>query len=97
MNALGNFGNLVENLAGNIEAVMDDREEMLSEISILRERLMKRDKEAVKAAQNMRAELEAAQVVALHFEQEWIRMEAKLQNLNDRLIALAGDEKCCGS
>ena len=91
MNVLENLENLVENLAGKIEAIIDDREEVLSEISGLRKRLMERDKEAVKAAQDMRAELEAARMEALRFEQEWIGMEAKLQDLNDRLTALVGD------
>ena len=96
MNALEDWGNLVENLVGNVEAVMDDREEMLLEISALRERLMERDKEAVKAAQEMRAELEAAKAEALRLEQERISIEARLQSLNDRLTALVCDEKHCG-
>ena len=96
MNALENIENLLEHLAGNVEAVIGDREDMLAAISCLRERLMERDKEAVKIAQDMRGELEAAQIEALRFEQERLRIEAKLQRLNDRLAALVDNEKHCG-
>ena len=92
MNALESIGNLVERLAGKVEAIIDDREDTLAEISGLRERLMELDKEAVKEAQNMRTELEAARMDALRFEQERIRIEARLQLMNDRLIALVCDE-----
>ena len=96
MNALESIGNLVERLAGKVEAVIDDREDTLAEISGLRKRLMERDKEAVKIMQDMRGELEAAQASALHFEQERIRIESRLQCLNDRLTALVVDKKYCG-
>ena len=96
MDVLESIGSLVERLAGKIEAHIDDREDMLAEIYGLRRRLMERDKEAVKAAQDMRTELEAAQVDALRFEQERIRIEARLQVLNNRLTALVCDDKHCG-
>jgi len=96
MNMLDNIGNLVEQLAGKIETIIYDRVDIGAEISTLRERLMVRDKEAVKAVQDMKAELEAAQVDALRFEQERIRIEARLQNLNDKLVALVNKEKHCG-
>ena len=96
MNTLENMKNLVENVAGKIEAIINEREELEAEISSLRERLAERDKEAVKATQDMRIELEAAQIDALRFEQERVGLETKLQDLNDRMIALAGDEKYCG-
>ena len=96
MNALENVGNLVERLADKIEAVIDDRDDMFSEISDLRKRLIERDKEAVKAAQDMRAELEVTRMAALRFEQELARMEARLQTLNGRLAALAGSENQYG-
>ena len=99
MGALGNlknFEDLVERLAANIEAVIGDRENALAEISSLRERLMERDKEAVKAVNDMRTELEAARMDALFFEQERIRVEAKLKGMNDRLAALVVDKKHFG-
>ena len=96
MSALANIGNLVERLAGNIEAIIDDRENTLAEISDLRERLMERDKEAVKAMHDMRIELESAKAEALFFEQERFRIESRLQDLNDRLTALVGNEKHYG-
>ena len=96
MSALANIENLVERLAGNIEAIIEDRENMLADVSSLRVQLMERDKEAVKAAQDMRAELEAARIEALRFEQERIRIEARLRVLNDRLTALVSDKIHCG-
>jgi chromosome segregation ATPase len=85
---LENIENLVEYLTNKVKALLDEREEMLAEIRRLRVRLTERDKEAVKASQEMRAELEAAQTSALRFEQEQVRIESKLRELNDRLIAL---------
>ena len=91
MSTLANTGNLIERLTGNIEAIIDDRESMLAEILSLRVQLMERDKEAVKAAQDMQTELEEARAEALHFEQERVRVEARLRCLNDRLIALVNE------
>lgn len=88
MNTLENIENLVEYLTNKVKALLDEREEMLAEITRLRVRLAERDKEAVKASQEMRTELETAQTNALRFEQEQFRVESKLQELNDKLIAL---------
>jgi len=96
MNALENIGSLIEHLAAKVEGLINEREDMLAEISSLRERLVERDKEAVKIAQHMRTELEAAQMDALCFEQERVRIEARLQSLNDRLVNLACDKKWSG-
>ena len=96
MGALSNIENLVEHLTGKVEILIGEREEMLPEISALRKRLMERDKEAVKTAQDMRSALETVQIDALRFEQERIRIEARLKVLNDRLTALVSDKKCCG-
>jgi len=96
MNTLKNIENLLERLAGKLKAITYEHGEMLKEISNLRERLAERDKDAVKIAQNMKAELEAVQLDALRSEQERIRINAKLQGLNDRLTALVGDNKHCG-
>jgi chromosome segregation ATPase len=91
MNALENIENLVQHLAGSIEGLIDERDDMLAEISGLRERLMERDKEAVKAVQDMGAELEEARMKALRFEQEQVRTDTRLKGLNDRLTALVED------
>jgi predicted RNase H-like nuclease (RuvC/YqgF family) len=88
MNTLENIENLVEYLTDKVKALLDERKEMLAEITRLRVCLAERDKEAVKASQEMRTELETAQTNALRFEQEQFRIESKLQELNDKLIAL---------
>ncbi|MDR1621400.1 MAG: hypothetical protein LBS00_03380 [Synergistaceae bacterium] len=88
MNTLENIENLVEYLTDKVKTLLQEREEMLAEIGRLRVSLTERDKEAVKASQEMRTELEIAQTNALHFEQEQVRIESKLQELNDKLIAL---------
>ncbi|MDR1978162.1 MAG: hypothetical protein LBQ42_05460 [Synergistaceae bacterium] len=88
MNTLENIENLVEYLMNKVRLLLDEREEMLGEITRLRVCLTERDKEAVKTSQEMRSELEVAQTNALRFEQEQFRIESKLQELNDKLIAL---------
>lgn len=88
MNTLEKIENLVEYLTDKVKTLLDEREAMLAEITRLRVCLTERDKEAVKASQEMRTELEAAQTNALRFEQEQFRIESKLQELNDKLIAL---------
>jgi len=92
MKVLSEIGNLVGRMAGDIEAIINERENMQAEISSLRALLMERDKDAVKAAQDIRAELEAVRIDALYFEQERVKLEAKLQCLNDRLVALVSDK-----
>jgi len=96
MNTLKNIKNLIEHLTGKVEILVDERKTMLAEISSLRKCLMERDKEAVKAAQDMRNELETAQIDALRFEQERIRVEARLKVLNDRLTALVSKKTHSG-
>ena len=96
MNTLETIEKLIEHLTCEAGVLVEERRRMLKEISHLRERLMERDKEAVKAALDMRIELEAARMSALHFEQERIRMETRLGDLNDRLAALVSDDKPYG-
>ena len=93
MSRLENIENLVEHLAGKIEALLDEREEMIAEITHLRIRLLELDKEAVKASQDMRSEMETVQTDVLRFEQDRLRIEARLQGLNDRLIALVRERR----
>jgi chromosome segregation ATPase len=88
-NTLGNIESLVERLTAKVATLLEEREEMLAEMSRLRAALTKRDEEAVKASQEMLSELETAQTKALLSEQEQFRIESKLQDLNNRLIALA--------
>ena len=94
MNALENIEKLVNHLAGRVETLLDEREEMLVEFGRLRSGLIGRDKEAVKAFQEMQFELEATRANVLYFEQELFRIESRLKDLNDRLIALV--EKLSG-
>jgi len=94
MNALDNIEKLVNHLAGRVETLLDEREEMLVEFGRLRNGLTVRDKEAVKAFQEMQFELETTRANVLYFEQELFRIESRLKDLNDRLIALV--EKLSG-
>ena len=93
MNTLENVEKLVERLMKQIDVFLVEREEMLAEIAHLRARLTERDREAVTASQTMRVELELTQADALRAEQARIRIESKLQDLNDRLIALVRNSK----
>ena len=93
MNTLENVENLLERLMKQIDTLLVEREEMLVEMAHLRARLTERDSEAVKASQAMRMELELTQADVLRAEQERLRIESKLQGLNDRLIALVQNGK----
>jgi uncharacterized protein (DUF3084 family) len=88
MSALENIENLVEHLIEKVEKLINEREKMMGEVLYLRAQLMERDEEAVKASRDMKTELESAKMNALRFEQEQARVEARLQNLNDRLLVL---------
>jgi regulator of replication initiation timing len=98
-NTLGNIESLVEHLTAKVETLLEERGEMLLEMSRLRAALAKRDEEAVKASQEMISELEAVRTKALLSEQEQFRIESKLRDLNDRLIALVrrGENRHPGS
>ena len=93
MNTLENIENMLERLTNEVETLLVEREEMLVEMAHLRARLTERDKDAVKASQAMRVELELTQADALRAEQERLRIESKLRGLNDRLIALVHNGK----
>jgi uncharacterized protein YukE len=88
MNTLENIEQLVERLAEKAEALLEERKEMIAETERLRACLVEQDKEAVKISQGTLVELEAIQTNSLRFEQERIRIETRLQDLNDRLAAL---------
>ena len=92
MSVLTNIENSVERLAGNIQTVIDDRENMLTEIFSLRGQLMQRDKDAVKNMQDLKAELEDVRMKALYFEQERTRLEAKLRDMNNSLLSLVDNK-----
>ena len=93
LNRLENIENLVEHLANKVETLIDEREEMLAEITRLRNRLLERDKEAVKAVHDMHSGLESIKTDVMRFEQERLRVETRLQGLNDRLIALVRNQR----
>lgn len=88
MSTLENIEHLVESLTGRVEKLLDEREKMTVEVEYLRSCLAERDREAVKAAQEMQVALEAARSDSLRLEQERSGIESKLQELNDRLISL---------
>lgn len=92
MNRLEKIEVLAEDLVDRVETLLVEREEMLAEITRLRAELAERDETAVKAAQSMQAELELSRADSLRLEQEQVRVEMRLRDLNDRLIALVRGE-----
>ncbi|MDR2527681.1 MAG: hypothetical protein LBD04_01500 [Synergistaceae bacterium] len=92
MNRLEKIEVLAEHLVDRVETLLVEREEMLAEIARLRAELAERDETAVKTAQSMQAELELSRTDALRLEQEQVRVEMRLRDLNDRLIALVHGE-----
>jgi septal ring factor EnvC (AmiA/AmiB activator) len=88
MNTLETIENLIERLTNRVESLLGERKKMRAEIARLRAALQARDEEAVKASQERLCELEAARADALRFEQEKVRIDSKLLDLNDRLAAL---------
>ena len=92
MSTLENIEKLVESLTGKVEELLDEREKLSAEVEYLRIRLAERDREAVKAAQEMQVALEAARTDSLRIEQERSGIESKLQGLNDRLISLVKEQ-----
>lgn len=92
MNTLEGIEKLVESLTGRVEELLDEREKLMAEVEYLRIRLAERDREAVKASQEMQVALESARSDSLRLEQERSGIEAKLQGLNDRLISLVKEQ-----
>ncbi|MDR1875179.1 MAG: hypothetical protein LBQ90_09245 [Synergistaceae bacterium] len=88
VNTLENIDNLIDGLTDKVRKLLDEREVLLTEVAHLRARLMERDRDAVKATQEMQVALEEARMNVLRLEQERSGIESKLQGLNDRLVAL---------
>ena len=88
MSRLDSIEELVERLTEKVDVLLSERKAMYDEIAYLRARLEEQDKTEVRAFQAMQIELENVQRDSLYLEQGRVRIESKLQGLNDRLINL---------
>lgn len=93
MAELKNIENLVDRLAEKVSALIEERDGLKHELERLRAYAAERDEAAERARQEMAQALEAAQEEAQRADRSGSEIEAKLQNLNDRLIRLVGKDQ----
>ena len=85
---LRNIENLVDRLSEQIETLIEERDDLRREVARLSTCVAERDEECVRVRQEMQRSLEAASEEALCAERVGAEIEAKLRNLNERLIDL---------
>ena len=83
---------LVDGLSEKIESLLKERESLKREVERLTRYAAERDEECVKVRQEMAQALEAAAEENSRLEHSETQIEAKLQDLNDRLISLAMEQ-----
>ena len=79
---------LVDRLSEKIESLLAERESLKREVDRLTRYAAERDEECVRVRQEMARALDDAAEEATRLEHSETQIEAKLQDLNDRLIAL---------
>ena len=85
---LRNIENLVDRLSEQIETLIEERDDLRREVARLSTCVAERDEECVRVRQEMQRSLEAAGEEVLCAERVGAEIEAKLRNLNERLIDL---------
>ena len=83
-----NIEGLVDNLSEAVETLIQERDNLKQEVVRLTAYVAERDKECAQMKQEMDRLLESAAAETQRIEHDGSEIEAKLQSLNDRLIAL---------
>lgn len=84
---------LIDRLGERIDALLQERDDLKKEVDRLTVFAAERDEECVRARQEMHRALEAANEGALRAERDGAEIEAKLRNLNERLIDLVRERR----
>lgn len=79
---------LIDRLSEKIEALVRERDELKLKVSRLNARASERDKECVMTRREFNRKLEEIYEDSLRLDRGGSEIEVKLQNLNDRLLAL---------
>ena len=79
---------LIDRLGERIDVLIQERDDLRREVCRLVAHAAERDEECVRVRQEMQLSLEAASEEALCAERVGAEIEAKLRNLNERLIDL---------
>lgn len=87
---------LIDGLSERIEALLVERDSLKQEIERLTRYSAEKDEECVRVRQEMAQALEAAAEETERLEHSETQIEAKLRDLNDRLISLAMDQHPIG-
>ncbi|MBQ9566170.1 MAG: hypothetical protein IJU98_11350 [Synergistaceae bacterium] len=89
---LKNIEELVDRLSEKIESLLTERDNLKQEVDRLTRYAAERDEECVRVRQEMAQALEAAAEETTRLEHSETQIEAKLQDLNNRLISLAMEQ-----
>ena len=84
---------LIDQLGERIDVLIQERDDLRREVCRLVAHAAERDEECVRVRQEMQRSLEAASEEALCAERVGAEIEAKLRNLNERLIDLVKERR----
>ena len=84
---------LIDQLGERIDVLIQERDDLREEVVRLAAHAAERDEECVRVRQEMQRALEAANEEALRAERGGLEIEAKLRNLNERLIDIVKERR----
>ena len=84
---------LIDQLGERIDVLIQERDDLREEVERLVAYAAERDEECVRVRQEMQRALEAANEEVLRAERGGSEIEAKLRNLNERLIDLVKERR----
>ena len=84
---------LIDQLGERIDVLIQERDDLREEVERLAAHAAERDEECVRVRQEMQRVLEAANEEVLRAERGGSEIEAKLRNLNERLIDLVKERQ----
>ena len=84
---------LIDQLGERIDVLIQERDNLRREVERLVAYAAERDEECVRTRQEMQQALEATNEEALRAERGGLEIEAKLRNLNERLIDIVKERR----